>query len=210
VWTPKRIHSELDTDTYALGVQVSNAQMDALQISRHDWHPDWNDTLHPTTAHATAHTDPAEPGSQHTPTMPELTGMTAPELEELITRLAGLWQAHRARRAHEHPAEDARHRPRKGRPLTFPFPDRVIATVLRLRLALSDDTLARLLDASPSTIYRTVKETRLLLDRLGHVIKPAASHAQRRRGLPLHRLDVGVPLGRAGGSAAYSDTRSRG
>jgi len=127
------VHSELDTDTYALGVEVSNAQMDAL------------------------------------------TGMTAPELEELITQLAGLWQAHRARRAREHPAEDARHRPRAGRPLTFPFPDRVIATVLRLRLALSDDTLARLLDTSPNTIYRTVKETRLLLDRLGHVIEPATT-----------------------------------
>ncbi|MGH8964523.1 MAG: ISAzo13 family transposase, partial [Actinomycetes bacterium] len=184
------VHSELDTDTYALGVEISKTQMDALPISRHRWHPDWNYTLHPTNAdaHADAHadlyksTDPANPQSQHTPTMPELTGMTAPELDELIARLTELWQAHRARRAREHPAHDARHRPRSGRPLTFPFPDRVIATVLRLRLALSDDTLAQLLNTSPSTIHRTVKETRQLLDRLGHVIEPATTSVR----LPPH------------------------
>ncbi len=63
--------------------------------------------------------------------------------------------------------------PRSGRPLIFPFPDPVIATVLRLRLALPDDTLVRLLNTSPSTIRRTAKETRRLLEQLGHVVEPA-------------------------------------
>jgi len=176
------VHSELDTDTYTLGVQVSDAQMKALPISRHGWHPDWNYTLHPTIQNATQNSasrpdlhEPTNPRSQHTATMPELTGMTTPELDELITRLADLRQAQQTRRAHEHPTTDARHKPRSGRPLTFPFPDRVIATVLRLRLALPDDTLAQLLDTSPSTIYRTVKETQRLLEQLGHTIKPAAT-----------------------------------
>ena len=186
------VHSELDTDTYALGVQVSNAQMTALPINRHSWHPDWNYTLHPTIEDATEHnaahtdlhnpTDPADPQSQHTATMPELTGMTAPELDELITQLADLRQAQQAQRAREHPTTDARHQPRSGRPLTFPFPDRVIATVLRLRLALPDDTLAQLLDTSPSTIYRTVKETEQLLEQLGHTIKPATTPLRHGKG----------------------------
>jgi hypothetical protein len=177
------VHSELDTDTYALGVQISDAQMKALPIHRHSWHPDWNYTLHPTTEDANkdaikdaaAHTDPADQRPQHAATTSELTGMTAPELDELITRLADLRQAQQTRRTHEHPTTDARHKPRSGRPLTFPFPDRVIATILRLRLALPDDTLAQLLDTSPSTIHRTVKETRQLLEQLGHTIQPATT-----------------------------------
>jgi transposase len=172
------VHSELDTDPYALGVQISDAQMNALPISRHGWHPDWNYTLHPTIEDTTAHTDlhdPTDLRSQHTATMPELTGMTAPELDKLIARLADLRQAQQARRTREHPTTDARHKPRSGRPLTFPFPDRVLATILRLRLALPDDTLAQLLDTSPSTIYRTVRETQPLFEQLGHAIKPAAT-----------------------------------
>jgi len=174
------VHSELDTDTYALGVQISKAQMKALPISRHRWHPDWNYTLHPanqdTTQNAATRTHLHEPTdlTQHPATMPELTGMTAPEVDELITRLADLHHTQQARRAREHPTTDARHKPRSGRPLTFPFPDRVIATVLRQRLALPDDTLAQLLNTSPSTIYRTVKETQQLLEQLGHTVEPAA------------------------------------
>jgi hypothetical protein len=183
------VHSELDTDTYALGVEVSKAQMAALPITRHRWHGDWNYTLHPTNADATtaattAHTDlhepadptnPTDPRSHPTATMPELTGMTTPELNELIARLTDLRQTQRAQRARQHPDTDARHRPRSGRPLQFPFSHRVIATVLRLRLALPDDILAQLLNTSPSTIYRTVRETRPLLEQLGHTIEPAAT-----------------------------------
>jgi hypothetical protein len=179
------VHSELDTDTYALGVEVSKAQMNALPITRHNFHGEWNYTLHPTIQnardHDSAHADldrPADPQSRHTPTVPELTGMTTPELNKLITRLAELHQTQQARRAREHPTTDARHKPRSGRPPTFPFHDRVIATVLRLRLALTDDILARLLDTSPSTIYRTVKETRQLLDQIGHTIQPATAPAR--------------------------------
>ena len=81
------------------------------------------------------------------PTVHELTGMTAPELDELITQLAELRQAQREERVSNHPADDARHKPRTGRPPTFLFPDRVVATLLHLRLGLADDTLARLLRA---------------------------------------------------------------
>jgi hypothetical protein len=45
--TGLRVHAELDTGTYQTGIQVSDGQMDALPLDRHDWHGDWNYTLRP-------------------------------------------------------------------------------------------------------------------------------------------------------------------
>ena len=85
-------------------------------------------------------------------------------MDELIARLAALRQAQRQEKARNHPASDARHKPRSGRPPVFPFPDRVVATVLHLRLSLPDDTLAHLFGTSRTTIGRALAETRHLLD----------------------------------------------
>jgi Rhodopirellula transposase DDE domain len=43
--TGLRVRAELDTSTYDTGVKVSDRQMDALPLTRHDWHGDWNYTL---------------------------------------------------------------------------------------------------------------------------------------------------------------------
>jgi transposase len=39
------VAAELDTDTYDTGVRVSDQQMAALPLTRHEWHGDWNYTL---------------------------------------------------------------------------------------------------------------------------------------------------------------------
>jgi hypothetical protein len=36
------VHAELDPGSYATGIKISQAQMDALPITRHGWHGDWN------------------------------------------------------------------------------------------------------------------------------------------------------------------------
>src|SRR5207344_2342389 len=84
--------------------------------------------------------------------LPELTGLVPGDLDALIAQLAALRQAQREQRARSHPASDARHKPRSGRPPVFPFPDPVVATVLHLRLGLPDDILAHLLGTSRTTI----------------------------------------------------------
>ena len=43
------IRAELDTDFYPKGVVVTDKELDALPLTRHEWHGDWNYTLHPTT-----------------------------------------------------------------------------------------------------------------------------------------------------------------
>jgi len=41
------VRAELDINTYPAGIKVSNDQMAALAIQRHDFHGDWNYTLQP-------------------------------------------------------------------------------------------------------------------------------------------------------------------
>jgi transposase len=48
-----RIKAERDTEWYPVGVKISDAEMAALPLTRHDWHGDWNYTLHPV-AHSTS------------------------------------------------------------------------------------------------------------------------------------------------------------
>jgi hypothetical protein len=166
------VRAGLDDGSYPTGVKVSNAQMAALPVSRHPFHGDWNYTLHPAgrTAGPPASSKPERPAA-----LPELTGLSPGELDELIARLGALRQAQREQRARAHPAGDARHKPRSGRPPVFPFPDRVVATVLHLRLALPDDTLAHLFGASRTTMRRALAEIRDLLDQQGHRIEPVTA-----------------------------------
>ena len=41
------VHAELDPGSYPTGQAVTDAEMDALPLARHDWHGDWNYTLRP-------------------------------------------------------------------------------------------------------------------------------------------------------------------
>jgi transposase len=186
------VQARLDEGSYPTGVQVTREQMAALPISRHPFHGDWNYTLHPAAGH------PAGPpaSNEHEPrpaALPELTGLAPGELDELIAQLAARRQAQREQRVRSHPASDARHKPRSGRPPLFPFPDRVVATVLHLRLSLPDDTLAHLFGTSRTTIWRALTEIRDLLEQHGHHIEPVTAPP----GLPA-RIPPYVP--RADGS----------
>src|SRR5205823_9113716 len=104
--------------------------------------------------------------------LPELTGMAPSDLDELIAQLAALRQAQHEQRARAHPASDARHKPRSGRPPVFGFPDRVVATVLHLRLSLPDDTLAHLLSTIRTPMRRAIAEIRDLPVAHGPRIEP--------------------------------------
>jgi hypothetical protein len=172
------VQARLDDSTYPTGIKVSNAQMAALPISRHPFHGDWNYTLHPAARHAAATAALPSAGDQpghREPALPELTGLATAEMDELIAQLAALRKAQREEKARSHPATDARHKPRSGRPPVFPFPDRVVATVLHLRLSLPEDVLAHLFGTSRTTIRRALTETRDLLDQHGHRIEPVTA-----------------------------------
>jgi Rhodopirellula transposase DDE domain len=44
------VRAELDTNTYPIGIKYTNKQVDALPITRHDFHGEWNYTIAPAKA----------------------------------------------------------------------------------------------------------------------------------------------------------------
>jgi hypothetical protein len=52
------VHAELDQATYPTGVKIPDTQMKALEadgvLARHNFHGEWNYTLHPKPRHAEA------------------------------------------------------------------------------------------------------------------------------------------------------------
>jgi hypothetical protein len=47
--TGLRVQAEWDHGTYPTGTKITDAQLAAIPLTRHDWHPDWNYDLHPQT-----------------------------------------------------------------------------------------------------------------------------------------------------------------
>jgi hypothetical protein len=170
------VHAQLDTGDYPTGIQISDAHMAALPIARHSFHGDWNYTLHPATETPTS-TPAEQPESLSHPTF---TGMTPDELTALTAALKAITDDRReaTKAAHRQAVNTAGdngtrpHAPRSGRPPTLGFPDRVLATILHLRLSLPPDTLAHLLRSNRSTICRAIRETQQLLDQHGTTITP--------------------------------------
>ena len=186
--TGLRVRAELDPGTYDTGLQVSDAQMDALPLARHDWHGDWNYTLHPREhgdweyatrprGHGQPVSDP-DPFDQPSPGLawlchPALTGMPAAGWDALIATLMTL---------HDHQREaslDRRrgHRPRQAAPGTGRRPvltlaDRLLAAVLHYRLGLSQVAIAALLGVRPETVSKRLRDIRQLLDQAGTTIQP--------------------------------------
>ena len=175
--TGLRVHAELDPGSYDTGIQVSDAQMGALPLTRHDWHGDWNYTLRPETYDAEVSTAP-DPFDQPSPDLawlrdPALTGMPAREWDALISDLMTLHDQQR-----EAGLDKRRgHRPRlaapgPGRRPVLTLADRLLATVLHQRLALPQVAVAALFNVRPETINRRTREIRQLLDHAGYAIQP--------------------------------------
>jgi transposase len=182
--TGLRVHAELDPGAYDTGIQVSDAQMDALPLTRHDWHGDWNYTLRPETYDAEVSTAP-DPFDQPGPGLawlvdPALTGMPAQEWDALISDLMTLHDQQR-----EASLDKRRgHRPRLAAPGTGRRPvltlaDRLLATILHQRLALPQVAIAALFSVRPETINKRIRDIRQLLHQAGHAIQPGPHRLAR-------------------------------
>jgi transposase len=175
--TGLRVHAELGTGTYQTGVKVSDRQMNALPLKRHDWHGDWNYTLRPE-AYEQVRTDP-DPFDRPSPDLawlchPALTGLAEPEWDTLIATLMPLHDQQREtsldkRRGHRPRIKSG---PGTGRRPILTLADRLLATILHHRLALPQVAIAELFGVRPETINRRMRETRQLLDQAGHTVQP--------------------------------------
>jgi hypothetical protein len=110
---------------------------------------------------------------------PTLTGMSEQDLQQLTTALAALRHNLIQDRQHQRRVAAGKkpHAPRPGRPAQFTFADRVLATILHLRLQLPETTLTTMFATSRSSIRRAISETRQLLDRHGTTINAVTPSA---------------------------------
>jgi hypothetical protein len=174
--TGLRVRAELDTGAYDTGVKISDAQMDALPLARHDWHGDWNYTLRPEDYdNAAGAPDPFDRPSPDLAWLhhPALTGLPAHEWDALIAALMSLHDQQR-----ETSLDKRRgHRPRlaapgAGRRPVLTLADRLLATTLHQRLALPQVAIAALFSVRPETINKRIRDIRELLDQASHTIQP--------------------------------------
>jgi hypothetical protein len=45
--TGLRVEADLDTGYYPIGIKTTDAELEAVPLQRHEWHPDWNYTILP-------------------------------------------------------------------------------------------------------------------------------------------------------------------
>jgi transposase len=156
--TGLRVAAGLDPGSYPTGQVVSDAQMASLPLHRHDWHGEWNYTLHPQPPAPL----PPPPGPPRAPgythwAHPALTGLTTTGWDQLATLLAT-----------SHPA---RHHT-SSHPAALTLPGQTLATLLRQRFATPQPVLAQLFGVATATIARAERQTLPLLHHHHVLIRP--------------------------------------
>jgi hypothetical protein len=189
------VRAELDTGTYPTGVPVSNEQMAALPLHRHEWHGDWNYTLHPRPP-APPQPPAPRPGRGERPSWahPALTGMPAAEWDQLTAALALPYQAQREAEMHIARGGPATRRRAGGHPQAMTLAEKTLVTIMRQHLAVPRPVLAVLFGVSNGTIATAERQIKPLLKRVGHRIEPAAAPLTTLAGLTAYGSAHGITL----------------
>ncbi len=177
------VRAELDTGTYPTGVEVSDAQIAALPMTRHRFHGDWNYTLAPQSLSAAASPVPAprrQHSADHAPDRavlsdPELTGMPREQLDAIATTLAESQAAQREHHRHTRRGAPRRRAPGAGRTIKLNDADRILATVLYLRGLCTQAVLGELFNVDRKVITTAVQDTRPLLEQHGYTVTPSTA-----------------------------------
>ncbi len=171
------VRAELDDGEYATGVQVSDARMKALPLERHDWHGDWNYTLHPRDYDKPS--SAPDPFDKPSPDLawlchPALTGLPPAEWDALITMLMTRHDQQRETALDKRRGNRPRIKagPGTGRRPVLTLADRLLAAILHYRLGLPQVAIAALFGVRPETVNKRIRDIRQLLDQAGHTIQP--------------------------------------
>lgn len=175
--TGLRVHAELDTGSYPLGLAVPTEQLRRLPITAHAQRGAWNYTIAPASVGQVAPVRADERARARARGLevladPRLTGMTATELAELATLLAPAQEAQAAQRRFEQRGGQRRRAPGAGSTGLLTAADRVLVTVVYLRQVCSQNVLSDLLGVNANSIGQAIAETRQLLTERGRTILP--------------------------------------
>ncbi|PNE43471.1 ISAzo13 family transposase [Streptomyces noursei] len=189
------VRAELDPGRYPTGVKVSDAELNAVPLTGHAFHGEWNYTVHPQPTQSANPGKPVAHLDREALSHPALTGMTSTELTGLTTALTTTWQAlHAPDRTTRRDGGTRRRAPGGGRKAKLDLADRVLATVLHQHLGLPPAVLARLFTVSKDTIRQATGEIRHLMDQHGYTLGPAAAHLSTLTGLLVYATTHGVTL----------------
>lgn len=176
------VRAELDTGIYDIGIKVTGAQINALAMTRHRFHGDWNYTLHPTGGQQPAPAGTAKPAQASSVATtdlahPVLTAMPRKELAAMTAQLACAQATeHEQRRHSQRGATRLRARGTGAKP-KLTDADRVLSTVLYLRRLCTQAVLGELFTVDGTTISEAVREIRPLLGQHGFEIAPSTAQS---------------------------------
>ena len=171
------VRAELDTSTYPTGIKISQAEMDALPLTRHHWHADWNYTLHPRAPAASPAPAPAPPAPPRPDLAwlahPALTGLDTRHLDALTAALTGPAAQLREAALNRRRGDRPRHLPGNRRRSRITLTGNLTAAILHDRHGLPHRAIAALFQVRHEDICRHVGDIRLLLRQTGHTIEPS-------------------------------------
>ena len=180
--TGLRVDAGLDTSHYPTGEAISDAHMAALAITRHDWHGEWNYTLHPASPEAAGHGEdhtapPQRPSGPDRARLhaPALTGLTPAQWAGLIEKLGAARHAQREADLHDRRGAARQAAAGTGRRPALTLDDGVALTLLDLRFSLPKPLLEDLDSVTRTTINTTIRKTRPLLILTGYTPETTAS-----------------------------------
>jgi transposase len=189
------VRAELDTGTYPAGVKISDEQMAALPLRRHDWHGDWNYTLHPRPP-APPQPPAPRPGRGERPgwAQPALTGMTASDWDQLTATLAVPYQAQLEAGRHIARGGPATRRRAGGHPASMTLAEKALVTIIRQRLGIPRPVTADLFGVSANTIATAERQIKPLLERAGYITEPTTVQLATLADLTAYAASHGITL----------------
>ena len=181
------VRAELDPGSYPNGVKVSDEQMAALPLDRHNWHGDWNCTLRPEPAPARQpRAAPPGPRGRHPGwAHPALTGLDASDWNEMISALTVPSQAQRDAELYIRRGGPPTRKPADRHPPALSLAEQVLVTVLRERFGLPQHVLAKPVRRRRRHIAKAERQARPLLN---STAARSSRPEHRSRPWPAHRL----------------------
>ena len=189
------VRAGLDPGSYPEGVKISDEQMAALPLDRHDWHGDWNYTLRPEPpAPAPPPRPPAREPERPDWAHPALTGLDASDWNQMISALAIPYQAQRDADLYIRRGGPPTRKSADRHPPALTLAEQALVTVLHQRFRTPQHALAELYGVVTGTIAKAQRLIRPLLIQAGYVIEPAGTRLGTLAELTAYASSHGLEL----------------